>query len=469
MEVTRDVARGIRSRALAGGRTNRLTGLYLAEAAARGVAPTDLPDAAARELDLTEMSFRGRCLSRPVFLDHAEHAQLVADLSHLYAALTRLPDRGFGGDLGAFARAAGLTPEQAAAAQLAADIPLTRLARADLYREADGFKLLEINIGSTIGGGDNAMVNRAMLTNPVLAEFVRAHSLGYVDTLAEIADTIAAETGTSLGDGSLIAAVLWPPTASRFTGVLQTSANELAGLGLDLVPCHLGHLSVHDRRVWLGQRPVDVIYRVFMIQNLLEPDGPALIDPILRAAERGEVKIFTPMHAQLYSSKGALALLSDEASRPLCTAAELASLDRLLPWTRMLRPGPVTVDGERVDLLDYATGHRADLLLKPTARHGGEGIVTGWRTGAEEWNQHLRAALGGPFVLQRRVRPEPEEFPGPGGPEPWVLTWGAYLGRRGYAGMWVRGEADPDTSGVNMATGAFATCCFHEPGTSDRR
>jgi hypothetical protein len=41
---------------------------------------------------------------------------------------------------------------------------------------------------------------------------------------------------------------------------------------------------------------------------------------------------------------------------------------------------------------------------------------------------------------------------------------GAYLGRRGYAGMWVRGEADPDTSGVNMATGAFATCCFHEPG-----
>jgi hypothetical protein len=221
--------------------------------------------------------------------------------------------------------------------------------------------------------------------------------------------------------------------------------------------------------VWLGRRPVDVIYRVFMIQNLLEPDGPALIDPILRAAERGEVKLFTPMHAQLYSSKGALALLSDEANRSLCTAAELASLDRLLPWTRMLRPGPVTVDGERVDLLDYATGHRADLLIKPTARHGGQGIVTGWRTGAEEWDQHLRAALGGPFVLQRRVRPEPEEFPGPGGPEPWVLTWGAYLGRRGYAGMWVRGEADPDTSGVNMATGAFATCCFHETGTSDQR
>jgi len=51
---------------------------------------------------------------------------------------------------------------------MAAGTPLTRLARADLYRESDGFRLLEINIGSTIGGGDNAMVNRAMLINPVL-------------------------------------------------------------------------------------------------------------------------------------------------------------------------------------------------------------------------------------------------------------------------------------------------------------
>jgi hypothetical protein len=28
--------------------------------------------------------------------------------------------------------------------------------------------------------------------------------------------------------------------------------------------------------------------------------------------------------------------------------------------------------------------------------------------------------------------------------------------------MWVRGSADRDTGGVNMATGAYATCCFHE-------
>jgi len=74
----------------------------------------------------------------------------------------------------------------------------------------------------------------------------------------------------------------------------------------------------------------------------------------------------------------------------------------------------------------------------------------------------LRARLGEPFVLQRRVRSVPELFPGETGLEPWVLTWGAYLSARGYGGMWVRGSADTDTGGVNMATGAYATCCFHQ-------
>ena len=44
---------------------------------------------------------------------------------------------------------------------------------------------MELNMGSTVGGGDNAMLNRAMLAHPALAEFVHAHSLSYVDTMAE--------------------------------------------------------------------------------------------------------------------------------------------------------------------------------------------------------------------------------------------------------------------------------------------
>ncbi len=50
----------------------------------------------------------------------------------------------------------------------------------------------------------------------------------------------------------------------------------------------------------------------------------------------GEGRLFAPIDAELYGSKGALALLSDEAVRRLFGGAELASLDRILVMVRQL-------------------------------------------------------------------------------------------------------------------------------------
>src|SRR5579863_3532109 len=156
-------------------RNSELTELYLREAAGRGMPPGDLIDVARRE----------------------------TDLENLFQALTALPDRLFEGDFAAFARAVGLTEDQVTAAQRARTPTPTRLARADLYPESSGFRLMELNMGSTTGGGDNAMLNRAMLAHPVLAEFVRAHSLSYVDTMAEQVKTLMADCDLSANDGAL--------------------------------------------------------------------------------------------------------------------------------------------------------------------------------------------------------------------------------------------------------------------------
>ncbi len=441
---------------------DELVELYLQDVARRGMRPDELLETARSTTDLAATTFFDRCLTRPAFLGHAEQAQLAADLRNLHAALTALPDRMFGGDVGAFARAVGMTDVQVTAILRTQGAAPTKMARGDLYRDASGFKVMEVNMGSSVGGGDNAILNRAFLAHPAIAEFVASHHLCYTDSLGETAGTIFAETGASAGDGRLIAAVDWPGTIDKWKAVLHRSAREYAAYGIDMIPCHLGELAVRDHRVWLGGRPVDVIYRIFLIEDLLAPEGPELIDPLLHAAERGEVQIFTPMDSQLYASKGALALLSDEANRHLCSPAELASMDRLLPWTRIWRPGPVSVDGEQVELGEYARAERSELVLKPTAMHGGIGVVPGWLTEKADWDSQLAAAMDGSFVLQRRVRPVPELFPADGGPQPFVLTWGAYLAASGYGGMWLRGTPDLDTGGVNMNTGASATCCFHE-------
>jgi hypothetical protein len=435
-----------------------LTEEYLAGFTASGLTASQIRTAV--QPSTVDTGFIGRSLSRPVFLSYQQIQQLDADLQRLHATLTGLPDRIFGGDMAAFAVAVGATRTQAEVVlRGSASVP-SKMGRADFYLDEQGFRLLEINWGTALGGLDSAILNRAMAEQPFIGEFVERHRLGYIDPMTELMNTMFIESGLAAGSRPVIALADWPESFKTLEPRLHKAAEGMLPYGVRALPCHVGQLRYADGRVWLGDRAIDVVYRLFMMEDLLDPAGPGLIEPVLQAAERGDVAIFSPMDADLYGSKGALALLSDEQYRDRYTAEELASLDRIVPWTRMVRSGPVTVDGRRLELFEHALAEQAELILKPTMMHGGLGIVPGWLTDAEEWRQRLEAAMDQPYVLQRRIRPIPERFPSDDGATEWTLTWGAFLASRGYGGMFVRGSRDPDAT-VNLSTGATGTCCFH--------
>ena len=374
--------------------------------------------------------------------------------------MAAIPARLFDGDLARFGRAVGMTDRQLEAVLRSHRAVPPRLSRADLAMGESGFQLMELNMGSTIAGFDNGFLNEGMLANPFIARFVAEHGLGYLDTVAELAHTIRDECQVPDGSRPMMAIVDWPDSYLTLEPQLRKSSQLLARHQLDPHPCHIGELRFGDGAVWLGERRIDIIYRLFTMTDWLSDTGPALIEPVLDAVARGEVKIFTPMEVYLYGSKGALAMLSDEANRHLLSEAQRQSVDRLLPWTRMLRPGPVTVGGERVDLEQYVLGHREELLLKPTLLYAGKGIVPGWQTGAEDWREQIAAAMGGPFLVQQRIRPVVEWFPGDDGLVPWTLVWAAFTMTRGAGGLYIRGARGTVPGVVNIAMGATGTCCF---------
>lgn len=432
-------------------------------AVAAGRLPADELEKAIDAADVSRTMYFTGHLGRPVFLSAAEHGQLTDDLIRVHDALLDLPARLFGGDEAAFARAVGARGPQVEAIVRSHAGPYPRLARADLYADRTGFRLLELNISSSLGGVSGGALNAALLTHPGVADFAASHRLGHVDTMAEIAALLIAEAGLPAGERPFVALADEPASFTELEPLLHGRAAEFATLGVDARPCHLGELSYRDGRLRLDGRRVDVVYRLFHLEHMLRPDLVALAEPVHRAAERGEVRVFTPVCAELYGSKAALALLSDEDNRARWDAAELAAFDRILPWTRMVRPGPVTVDGERADLAAYAREHRTELVLKATMLHAGAGFVAGWHTGPSEWDQRVADAMDGPYVLQRRVRPVPEPFPAADGPDrPWVLTWGLFLSPGGYAGGYVRASEDPDVGVIALGTGAPAACVFHQ-------
>ncbi|MEU4774614.1 hypothetical protein [Micromonospora sp. NPDC023644] len=433
-------------------------------------AATDDPTAAVRESATLE-PYRDRLMSGPAFLGGAESRAVARDLRTVYDLLRALPERVFDGDLTALAQAVGMDALQTALiTRVARAGSLAPLGRADLYHDGAGFRLLEFNITSALGGFESADINRAMLAYPPLREFADEHRLRYRDTLGCIVRTMYAECAAMIpADRPPVVAVVdtienFPIVGSR----LEVLAEMLAGYGIEGIGCHLGQFTYPQGRPTVAGRAVDVVLRYFLPEDLADPSAAAQVEPLLVAAEQERVGLFSRLDAELYGNKGTLAMLSDDRHRGLFDADELACLDRILPWTRHVRPRGTDPEGAEVDLLAYARARQDELILKPTLLHGGNGVLAGWTVGGDEWQARLDAAMGGPFVLQRRVQPAAEPFPdGAGGVQDLYLNWGVYLADRdvvdedGYAGCLVRGSTDPGVGVVSMAGGAKIGCTFH--------
>lgn len=445
-----------------------LTALYLDEVKRQGATRAELVGDAEESPAVLLNSFHPglRYLSRPLFVGEAERRRLYADVETVRRMLVSLPERLYRGDIAAFARDAGAQGYQVQAIAASRSEQVSPQSRADLFEEPAGFRLMEFNMGSALGGMENADVCRSMLRHPLLAEFAAAHRLGYADTQREQVANLYADTGFAPGSRPVVAVTDWP---TSYAGVLGPYMHNLAArwteMGLDAHACHIGELDVRGRRVWLAGRAVDIVARMFMLEYLLEPGAAELMDPVLGAVARGEVAMYTPLDSELYGSKGALAMLSDERNRRLFSAAELASLDAILPWTRAVRPGPVTLeDGQIVELVDYAISHPADLVLKPVLSYGGQQVLPGWHPGTAPWmwRDQLGQAIGGPYVIQRRIRPVTELFPGDDGEQvPWVVVWGVYTGARGFSGIISRAcTLESGMAVLNVSSGAHLGCCL---------
>lgn len=412
------------------------------------------------------MSFGSRFLTRPAFLEAGQARQVAADAGALLDLLFTLPGRLFGGDLAAMAAAAGLAPVQARAVARTAAAQPARLARADVYHDGEGFRLLEYNISSALGGWDGSVLNRWLLRDPVLAAFAEEEGLEFPDTVAAVAKVILGEcAGLDCPSRPVLAIADWPSSYPSFGPSLDFMARSLASYGLDARGCHAGQLVTRDGHLYLDGAHVDAVYRFVPLSDLLDgPDAPGVAEPMIAAAERGTARMITGFSAGLFASKGCLALLSDDDHQELFSPAERDLIDRFVPWTRTLRPGPARAEGEQVDLVGYVLARREELILKPAQQYGGAGVLPGWTVTAEDWAQAVRAGLAGRVVVQRRVRPATERFPEPGAPggtREHALNWGVFITGDDYAGTLVRGLPGRDPGVINLSTGAGASCTFH--------
>ncbi|MFD8498258.1 hypothetical protein [Amycolatopsis sp. NPDC059657] len=405
-------------------------------------------------------------LSRPLFLAEEKARRAGADMRFLFDLLVSLPDRLFEGDFAAYGRALGLTEAQISLAGRTRVAEPTVFGRGDLYLRGGELKLLEFNLGSSIGGMEWVDINRALLAAPEFARFAEEHELGFHDPLAAIAAELTRharrETG---GERPLVVLTDWPGSYEHHIESFEMLAERLDGPALEVRSCAMGELRASADGVFLHGAKVDLLYRFFGLKEIAGTAGGfELAEPFLLAHEARTTPMFLPFEYSLYSNKRSLAMLSDERNRQVFAADELAVIDRILPWSRPLVPGEVVSPEGRVDLFDYCRARRTGLVLKPSSGFSAGGIVPGWACDERTWLDTLTYAASHSFVVQERVSPDPEPFrePGDDAISDFAVNWGLYVFGDGYAGGMTRGmpsENDPVIGGVAAMIG----CLFHHP------
>lgn len=163
-------------------------------------------------------------------------------------------------------------------------------------------------------------------------------------------------------------------------------------------------LTLRRGAVYLGDTPVDLVYRDLALEDLGAPPGPGS-RRLAGLRDRLAAGAVLPGLAGEFSHKGLLECLTRPEFARLFAAGERRLLARTVPWTRVLGPRRTTDPaGREVDLPAWVRQHADGLLIKPNLGSSGGGILLGREARPAAWEARVERALREPgaWVVQTR-------------------------------------------------------------------
>ncbi|MBW8687169.1 hypothetical protein [Chitinophaga rhizophila] len=340
--------------------------------------------------------------------------------------------------------------------------------RLDLTLTNDGFRVLEINMGTSIGGWQvqsfesvirslhaplvkdtTAAAFTAPNTQRIYIRFLVSNIMkqlpalqGTMNVFIAIGNDLSAEDNENIR--AFFDELLQKELAdARLKG--RTLLGEIASLKIKL-----------NGDLYLGDVPIHSVLIFNPLTEVVTPD-------VFRSFLLG--KIYLPDHlgTPMLGDKRNLSLLRAIAEKDLLDPADKALVLKHIPWTVPVEEGQVTFHGQTYDLRELIQREKDQLVIKAANGFQGKNVFVGKFLTTEEWNQALVLALdNGGFILQELS--ESLDFLAPAAANQWVphkLIWGAFGYGNNYGGVWVRMSSRQTGQGViNSATGAVEAIVY---------
>lgn len=282
--------------------------------------------------------------------------------------------------------------------------------RLDTFISATGFHFLEYNAESPAGLTDQMLVENMLFRLPHMKEFLARYPNWRPEPhrrlLRALSETYR-EWGGKL-ERPLIAIVDWKGVSTeREFDVLKTYFERE---GYPTLICDPYELEYDGTRLYAQGRAIDIVYKRVIIHEFLEKFDET--HPLARAYAERKVLVANSFRTKLAHKKASFAIISDPRYEYLFTPEQIACARAHIPWTRRIRAGTTTFDGEEANLPDLIKRKRRELVIKPNDDYGGHGVLIGEETTQQDWEQAILQGFEEPFVVQQRVPVEKIMMPG---------------------------------------------------------
>jgi hypothetical protein len=281
--------------------------------------------------------------------------------------------------------------------------------RLDAFLDSRGdFRFVEYNADSPGGLLYGDALSEIFMEMEVVREFARDYPLRRIPVRPRILRTLLdcyREWGGR--EHPRIAIVDWNEVKTR--AEFEICREYFESMGYPAIIADPNELEYRGGWLRAGSFQINLVYKRVITGELLSRGG--LNHPLVRAVRDRAVCAVNSFRVQTLYKKALFALLDDPAYEYLFSPDEIAALRRHVPWTRVLREGFTTYRKQRVDLIDFVSSRRDNLVLKPNGDYGGRGVTLGRQCSDDDWRQVVKDALDGSFVVQERVEILQQSFP----------------------------------------------------------
>lgn len=366
---------------------------------ARGLAVTRVEDGSTRPIPVT---------ATPVILEAAEIRRRAGLAAHLSAAAVKAARWALEGELRE--ELLGMLSPLERALTERTYRQLTRLVntRVDFFVSGGRPHALEVNATIPAMQGYSDIAARTFLevvgrhfryperALPALLALNGSNALALYRALI---DGYAAEREGRLPD---TVAILCRRNDAQITE-LRYLAERFREFGADADVVHPDEVGGEQHFEVRGKR-YELVYRHLFVRRLEQNPAPWVEDFFGQVPGRKAVLLNPP--ASQVEVKATFALLSRSRVEPGLaealglTGEEQAAVHELVPWTRLLRPGPaVDADGQRVeDLVARVAAEPKRFVLKRSWDYGGRAVFVGRSVGTPAYEERVRATYGAPLT-----------------------------------------------------------------------